>query len=265
MGSGDCAGNGVVTRLSEIGRSTLAHLGLSAHHLSERDREAVVSFSVACLEAMVLGRPLPYPDLIELPFGPVGPGVIITLSGGVGDLAYREDVAMETFDDLGPRLARGVRASPVLGRHLATHAPAQIGAATVLGLALFSTEHAGATVYAPVLPADDQPILARVRAADPDAFRMAGLGGAIQLVDCPTDAAGVRRLAERIAAAMTHRALVLLVDADIGLILGTLVTHWGSRSCPLVVLDLLAPRPARIVRLRRDARGNVNVRYFGFV
>ena len=134
----------------------------------------------------------------------------------------------------------------------------------MLGLALFSTDRPGATVYAPTLPDEDLPIRARVRADDPDAFARVASGGALQLLGCPTAAPDVRALAERLAAALSDRPVVLLVDADIGLILGNLATAWGARPRPLVVLDLLSPRPARVVRLGRDARGHVHVRYFGF-
>jgi ethanolamine utilization protein EutA len=253
-----CA-DGTVLGTSPVGDAALAHLGLPRTRLSESAREALAGLAVVCLEAAVAGRAPPLDGLVELPFVPPDGDVVYTLSGGVGALVYAPDLPAETFDDLGVRIARRLRASP-LGRAPGT---SRAAAATVLGLALASTEHAGATVFAPALPGDDLPIRARLRADDPlDAL---ALGGAFQLVGCPIGLAGVRALAARVSAAITERPVVLLVDTDSAQALGSLVTGWGARPRALVVLDGLPPRPARVLRLRRGVAGGVEVRYFGFV
>lgn len=254
--------DGIVEGVSEVGRAVLAHLNLGCERLSEGERETVATFFVSVLEAVILGVGAPMPGLVELPFSPPPDGTI-TLSGGVGELVGAPDLPMETFGDLGPRIARRIHASAVFGG--AVRPAAGVGRATVLGLALHATEHAGSTVFADRLPVQDLPIRARVEARDAVGLGAIAQGGAVQLLRCPTAASEVRVLAARIAALLSERPVTLLVDADIALILGNLVTGWGSRPHPLVVLDALPPRPARVVRLRRGTHGGVDVRYFGFV
>lgn len=237
------------------------------------DLDAVATFYVACLEAAVLGRALPLDDVVQLPFA-APPHPVITLSGGVGELVRRletEDLPIDLYGDLGVRLAHRLRDSPLLGRDLRSHRAPSLGTATVLGLALHGTERPGATVFAPgELPGGVLPIRGRVRADDARALVHAlstmPSGGALQMTGCPTDPDGLRRLASQIAdvLAMASRPIVLLVDADVGRILGQLATRWGRRPLPLVVLDELPPRQARLLRLGRGEHGRISVRYFGF-
>jgi len=297
--------------LSEVGQSLFAHLGLSCRvgeTLGEAEPASLVDFVVGALEAVVEGRVAealgPLQSTIEcLPFKTViEPAPIITLSGGVGELAYRavlggadtsgdayatRDVGgalpgTTAYGDLGIDLARRICRSPLLARHLRSHIPSALGRATVLGLAVHQVHLSGATLFLPdptLLPLAELPIVGRLRrdASDQQIDALLGLvrrahaGGciAVELADARHET--VRSLGQRLSAALvasrfpSDRPLVLLVEQNVGKALGSYATRWQSLPVKLVVLDELPDRGAAFVTLGRPREQLVPVSFYGWL
>jgi ethanolamine utilization protein EutA len=74
---------------------------------------------------------------------------------------------------------------------------------------------------------------------------------------------------ERLAAALAarqqplQRPLVLLLEANLGKVLGGYATRWGTLDVPLVVVDEVPPRDAQFVRLGRPVEGTVPLSLYG--
>jgi ethanolamine utilization protein EutA len=257
-----------ITGLSGVGRRVLADLSLpSSGTLDQAGVAALVDFLVHRLEVLVPGtaggRPAPKHDYLEdLVFEvrcPEPP--IVTLSGGVGELAYHAALGDElpgvtAYGDLGVDLARRIGESPVLSQNLRTHTPAALGRATVLGLAVHHVQLSGATLFlpeAPVLPLVELPIVGRFTTKSSEADLLAALElvvhsqrGACLSVTLPD--AGyqtVRSLGDRLAAALearplpADRPLVLLVNQNVGKALGQYASRWRRLPVTLIVLDEL--------------------------
>jgi len=286
--------------LSTFAAALLGELGIAAKvggELTPDEIEAVIAFYVHLLEAAITGGPPPHPHEIARQHCQVEFMIprtvsdllrkepVITLSGGVGELAYRhargEPMPEKTaFGDLGIDLAKAICESPVLGRHLTSHVPSGLGRATVQGLTIHSTEVSGATIYLPkpeILPLVDLPILGTIgaQASESDLDNLlelaaraeAGACLRIELEDHSTRA--VKALGERLAGALelllfpaTH-ALVLLTSGNIGKTLGHYATRWGRTSTALVVIDELPARFAQFATIGRFAHGLIPVSFHG--
>src|SRR5215469_13002397 len=188
-----------IAGLSEVGRRLLADLNLSGSGtLEPAEVTRLVDFLVHALEALVGRAQLPGtrdsrlslrgrtsfrgakgdPEyLVSRPFCVQGAGLpIVTLSGGVGELAYRAALGHElpgvtAYGDLGIDLAKRICRSPILSKNLRTHTPAALGRATVLGLAIHHVQLSRATLFLPdrpVLPLAELPIVGRLDAESSD-------------------------------------------------------------------------------------------------
>jgi ethanolamine utilization protein EutA len=210
---------------------------------------------------------------------------LVTISGGVGELlrALRRGTQAERLEplgDLGWELARAIGASPVLAA--GPSAASGAGQSTVWGLVLHATELAGATVYVgrpDLVPRRDVPVVARVPgAATEDELvgalelaRAAAAGAAIVIDGLSATVEEVRPLGERLAGALRRtrwpadRPLVVLVGENVGQALGQYATAWGRRPAPLVVLDQVRFREARLVTVGRPMRGLVPVAFSGLL
>jgi ethanolamine utilization protein EutA len=257
-----------ITGLSDVGRHVFADLTLpSSGTLSPTEVAKLVDFFVHRLETLVPGvvtrKPAPQFEYLQsLAFEKsCEEPPIVTLSGGVGELAYREALGGElpdvtAYGDLGIDLARRICQSPILSKNLRTHTPAALGRATVLGLAIHHVQLSGATLFLPddeVLPLAELPIVGRLGAKSSDteiaaALELAchshrGACVAIELPDARYET--VRSLGNRLAAALeahalpADRPLVLLVNQNVGKTLGQYATRWGRLPLTLVVLDEL--------------------------
>ena len=280
-----------VVGTSPAGRMLLDRLGIAGRPgdlLAEGEVARLVTRQVEILEAMATGRAIA-PDavaLVELPLClPPGEPPVITFSGGVGELVYRlragaQPEGRTPFGDLGVELAHAVLASPLLSAHAGTHVPPGAGHATVSGLALFSTEVSGATLYLPhpeVLPLADLPVVARLDAdaPEPELARALALvargttGGCIAFTLATPSLERVRALGAKLAAALegarlpADRPVVLLVSGNVGKTLGSFATAWGRLPVRLVVIDEVAGRRAHFVSLGRERHGVVPVSFHG--
>lgn len=276
--------------LSRYGEGLLGRLGIrrtAGEELRPEEVGWIVDDYVALLEALASGRTTSDRLHEQVPFS-LPPGTaapVVTLSGGVGELAYRraQGQAMPgttAYGDLGIDLAERIVRSPVLSRNLKTHVPVNLGRATVYGLALHNTEVSGTTLFLPrpeVLPLRDLPILARFSAeAGPgeiadavEAARRSGRGACIQMTSPADDFATVKRVGGHLAAALRKSPfpdgvpLVLFVPRNVGKTVGSYATDWGSLPVNLIVIDELVARDARFASLGAPCEGVVPVSFYG--
>ncbi|HEV3021033.1 MAG TPA: ethanolamine ammonia-lyase reactivating factor EutA [Pirellulales bacterium] len=287
-------GTHTLAGVSTFGARLLDELGLvrgPGDELSTDDVTQVVDFYVAVMEAVLLGDDETLQrDVVafhrQLAFRPPSDrDMVITLSGGVGELAYRchrgEALPATTaYGDLGIELARRIAASPLLSRDLASETPAELGRATVCGLAIHNTQISGATTFLPrpdLLPLGDLPIVGRLGCESGDdemaalvALASRGARGACLAIDAlagdhPTIASWGGRLAAALERSgyPPERPLVLLVTSNIGKTLGNYATRWGRLSVQLTVVDEVAPRDARFASLGRLRENVVPVVFYG--
>lgn len=287
-----------IRSLTSFARSMFAELQIAARpgdELAAADLRKTLDFYTTLLESVVLGRPLTGAALshcqveFALPSEMAGAGddhrPVVTLSGGVGELAYRFAQGSNlpgttAFGDLGIDLARRLCASPLLGRDLKTHLPAGLGRATVQGLTVHSTEVAGATVYLPqpgLLPLSDLPILGTLegtmRDADLDALLEVAArcpaGACLRVWLANHDAASVMRFGKQLAVALDRRRftaaspLVLMTEGNIGKTLGQYATRWGATAVPLIVLDEMPARNAHLATLGTPREQHIPVSLYG--
>ncbi len=284
-----------VRRLSEFGRDLFLALGIPTvlgYELQSRNLSAFLGFSVRLLKEAIQGRALGDNNplarqLCQSDFNPPADAgnatPVITLSGGVGELAYRcargEPLPGTTaFGDLGIDLARAIFESPELGRDLKMHVPSALGRATVHGLTVHSTEIAGATLFLPrpeILPLADLPILGSFGAATADdelnsLFSLAGRAGAgaCLRVNMPSaNATTIKQLGERLARLLESnrptQPLVLLTTGNIGKTLGQYATRWGRIPATLVVIDEIPERPAHFATIGKPHNGLIPVAFHG--
>ncbi|MBS0266902.1 MAG: ethanolamine ammonia-lyase reactivating factor EutA [Planctomycetes bacterium] len=287
-------GTYVVRHLSEFGHALFQRLQIptqAGYELNPADLQRVLQQQVDSLTHIVRGEPWSdrelWSRLCQAEFhrpedaGQAEP--IITLSGGVGELAYRlvQGRALPTttaFGDLGIDLARAIVDSPELGRDLARYVPAGLGRATVQGLTLHSTEIAGSTLFLPhpeLLPQVDLPILGTLyeTISDTDLHSLLELAGkgsagaALRVQLGPITAASVKHFGERLAQGLQSlpwsHPLVLLTAGNIGKTLGQYATRWGRLQVPLIVVDEVPDRPAQFATVGELRNGLVPVAFHG--
>jgi ethanolamine utilization protein EutA len=211
--------------------------------------------------------------------------VRLTFSGGVGELIYehiagKQWPAETCFGDLGIDLARKIVSSPAFAPHLHDAAPEAGGRATVYGLLRYATEISGSTLFLPretVLPLTDLPIFGRLGAAANDdrirslleLVRHSVRGGAVQLILGAHDASIVRSLGERICKSLREtafppdRPLVFLLQENVGKVMGSYVTAWGTLPVQVVVIDEVPIRNAQYVHIGTARDGSVPVSFYG--
>lgn len=280
-----------LTAISDHGRALLHALGIARNvgdNLDEVALMAILNWYTLGLEAIVTGDEkffaTPAGQVHEQVVFPGSPQAVITFSGGVGELLYRQAAGEPLpgtthFGDLGIDLALRIARSPLLSRHLGAFIPEQRGRATVYGLALHSTEVSGTTLFLPdagVLPLRDLPVVARLpmdasAAAVSDAVALArrhARGACIQILGSALTHDGVKQLAERIGQALERtpacdHPLVLLLDANLGKTLGNYATGWGRTPARLVVVDEMPDRHAHFANIGRPRDGVVPVSFYG--
>jgi ethanolamine utilization protein EutA len=285
-----------LVKLSRYARALLDHLGVHkgpGDCLSDAEVAAVLDFYLNLLEGAAAGAAEPFAGPVarlheQVPFRlPAGVGdIAITLSGGVGELVYahlRGEPWPPTthYGDLGIDLARRIVGSPMWAERLRQYRPASAGRATVYGLLRHSTEVSGSTLFLPrpeILPLADVPILGRLSAASEDdaqvrhlleLVRRSARGGCLRVSVGGQGAAAVRALGQQIARVLREVAfpaghpLVLLVQENVGKILGHYVTEWGALPLNLVVIDEVTLRDAQYAHLGAPHGQVVPVSFYG--
>jgi ethanolamine utilization protein EutA len=273
-----------LTGRSGLGAALLAELGIDGPELTTDELTAVAGFQARALEAIATGEDDFFKAgigarherlALHVPGGLEDP--LVAFSGGVGELVYAGAGGEATlYGDLGVALAEAILASGTLAAHVATAVPANRGRATVYGLALHSMQVSGATLFLhddAALPLRDLPVVARLRHdASPPAIREAlalagrsARGAAVQLTGTGTALAEVRRLGAALADALEAVAvpIVLLLEADVGKVLGNYASDWGRSGVDLIVIDEVPERDAQFVNVGRARDGIVPVSFYG--
>jgi ethanolamine utilization protein EutA len=213
------------------------------------------------------------------------PKPIVTFSGGVGELVYRhlqgEPWPTTThFGDLGIDLAQRIVASPCWKSSLDRFRPQSGGRATVFGLLQHTTDVSGSTLFLPapeILPLADVPILGRLQGDDSDdrfrevltLARCSSRGGGIQVQLGCTHASAVADLGKRLARILDElsfppaQPLVVLLQENVGKLLGQYVTRWGGLPLRLIVIDEVPLRNAQFVHIGMPRHQLVPVSFFG--
>ncbi|ULT71504.1 ethanolamine ammonia-lyase reactivating factor EutA [Pseudomonas sp. BC42] len=286
-----------LSALSEFGRALLDHLQIHktvGQPLDNPERDAVVSWYVDALVAIAEGDRTffagPLGQLTEqlpliLPEHNAHPA--LTFSGGVGELLYRHlqgepMPGITYYGDLGIDLALAIARHPRLVRDAGHLQPENRGRATVYGLTLHNTEISGSTLFLPrpeVLPLKDLPIVARLpmnasRQQLDDALALALSsrdGACLQLLDSgqAPDLEEIRQLGALLCRALgaaqpePQWPLVLLLESNVGKVLGNYATDWGRSSCNLIVIDEVRERSAHFINLGTPHRHIVPVAFYG--
>ncbi len=284
-----------LVRLSRYARAVLDRLGVRkdpGDSLTDAEVDAIIGFYVGLLEAAATGASAPFAEPVahlheHVPFQMPAEieEIAITISGGVGELIYAHLQGQPWpptthFGDLGIDLAQRIVASPVWTTHLARYRPAAAGRATVYGLLRHATEVSGSTLFLPrpeILPLVDVPILGSLsevtRAARIgellDLVRRSVRGGCLQVRVSETGATIVRELGQRLAHVLQESAfpanhpLVLVVQENVGKILGQYVTRWGALPLNLMVLDEISLRDAQFTQIGAPHGQVVPVSFYG--
>lgn len=284
-----------MVKLSSYARALLDRLGIDKQvgaSLSEPEVHAVLEFYLRLIQGSLAGTSDVFEDPIArqhqqvpLPMQREGKQVVVTLSGGVGELVYahREGQSWPTttaFGDLGIDLARRIVDSGLWADDLKTFVPSGRGRATVYGLLRHATHISGSTVFLAdpeILPLTDLPILGSVSTTSTDAeirslvnlVRRSPQGGCIRIMLALPNAATVGELGKRIAQVLRderfppRHPLVLFVAENLGKVLGNYVTAWGKSPLQLVVVDELTVPDAQYARIGRVQNQVLPISFFG--
>jgi ethanolamine utilization protein EutA len=282
-----------IVKLSPYARELFAHLHVDkdvGDALTKAEVDAFTAYCIRVLENVCIGRDEPFLDRLEqirfrMPADAAN--VVFTFSGGVGELVYRylQGAPWPTttqFGDLGIDLAQRIVESSVWAESLRRARPEAGGRATVYGLLRHATEVSGSTLFlgAPaILPLSELPVLGRVRGNSADSelrdaltlVRQSGRGGCVQVRIGSHAAAAVRELGGRIARILQEdafpatRPLVLLVEENLGKVLGQYVTRWGAMPLSVLVIDEVSLRDAQFVQIGAPRNQVVPVIYHGFL
>jgi ethanolamine utilization protein EutA len=285
-----------IVKLSVYARRLFDHLDIArgpGDCLNHGEVNAVLDFYVNLLESAVTGSQAVFQEPVARLHQQVGfnlpadaADVIVTLSGGVGELVYghlqRKPLPATTyFGDLGIDLAQRLLTSPYLAKHFKTHVPACSGRATVYGLLRHTTQISGSTLFLPnpaVLPLKDLPILGRITPASTDEqmrdildlVRRSPHGGCVHILLMEAAAvAAVAALGTKISRAIkaldfpSTQPLVVMVRENLGKALGQYITEWGSLPLNLVVLDEIEIRDAQFAQIGSLHNQVVPVSFYG--
>ena len=283
-----------IVGVSSEWEQVLPSLGVKQHNgeeLTPANLDVVLEFFVSILEAAAMGESIvlnrePAKRLRQVPFEPiVDPSMIITLSGGVGELAYRcargEPLPETTlYGDLGIDFARRLCESNVFVPHLQQYVPSNRGRATVYGITVHNTEVSGSTFYLPhqnLLPLSDLPIVGRLTGAMQEddvrsrieIARTSSRGACLIVDGLPDDVSSVKSFGSLLATLLqegsspSDRLLVLLVTNNVGKTLGHYVTDWGRLPVRVIVVDEIPTRNANFVSLGKPRDSFIPVSFYG--
>jgi ethanolamine utilization protein EutA len=278
---------------SALGLTLLDHFGIAKRpgaELSPAELAPILDYYVELLTAACRGARGPLTTALGQKFEPMAltlpeglPPAKLAFSGGVGALIHARlagDRAPPTtqYGDLGPHLAERIVQSGLLAAGVVT--AGQAGRATVYGLLAHSTVVSGSSVFLArpeTLPLRELPILGRISTASTPAqlhdalqlVRQSPRGGALRVqLGSPTPAhlralgAQLRAALQALAFPPTH-PIVLLLEENLGRVLGGYITDWRPPTANLLLIDEVAVPSARLVQLGRPHEQVIPVSFYG--
>lgn len=210
---------------------------------------------------------------------------LLSVSGGISEWIYHPNTLPEglAFDDLGVPLARAFLRSKYFGRFTRLP-PSSLGTATVCGLASFGTSFSGESLYLPAhhleqLPLRQVPVVRHVLSPRSDSqlehlfqFSPHPTGRAYYLTVNGISPSELSACAEvlkqswsRLSPEQRQVPCVLLVDANCGKFLGSMISDWGRTQGSLYVLDQLPPPRGNLVCVGVPLLGSLPVSYLGML
>jgi ethanolamine utilization protein EutA len=284
-----------IVRLSTYAERLFQHLGIAERAgagLAPEQVDALLDFYINLLQSVVAGAQKDFDEPVARLHQQVAfhlPNdvrhVIVTLSGGVGELVYnfvagREPPSTTYFGDLGIDFARRLLAVPGWASCFRDHVPAHAGRATVYGLLRHATQISGSTLFHPdptLLPLRGIPIVGRLSPDSTDGqirdiLQLAGKcpqGAGVRITMQGASAVGVAALGRRLAEALkaicypATLPLVLIVRHNAGKTLGHYVTEWGALDLKLLVLDEIDIPDAQFIQVGPPRNHVVPVSFYG--
>lgn len=279
-------------RLSRCAAALFDQLGIRKtidDELAENQVDAILSYYLDLLAAALAGRRERFEEATarlheQVPFRPLAgeAAMAITISGGVGELVYahfdgKPWPPTTAFGDLGIDLARRLVRSK-WADDFRRHRPTSAGRATVHGLLRHGTEISGSTLFLPrpeMLPLADLPIIGSITLATAEdemqtlmEVIVRNRGGCLRVEVGSHRAADVQAIGTRIGTAVRallpgNVPLVLMVRENLGKVLGQIVTHWGTLSHQVMVIDEIPTRNARFARIGKPCQQVVPVSLYG--
>jgi ethanolamine utilization protein EutA len=288
-------GSYTIVRLSTYAERLFEHLGIPervCQSLTRSQVQAVLDFYIKLLQSVVGGAQSVFEEPVARFHEQVAfqapmqvRNVIVTLSGGVGELVYsflagRPLPGSTYFGDLGIDFAGRLLALPGWADCFRDFVPTHAGRATVYGLLRHATQISGSTLFhldPALLPLRGIPILGLLSSGSTDGqFRdtlgIAGEslhGAAVRIRMDSRSAVDVAALGKRLAKALKAirypdtRPLVLIVQHNIGKTLGHYVTAWGALPLKLLVLDEIDIPDAQFLQVGTLRNNVVPVSFYG--
>ena len=270
-----------IVELSRYATQLFDNLGIGkgpGDSLAPEEVERILNFYLVLLEAAVAGDQEPFQNPIvrlheqsRFRPPPLAGKAIVTLSGGVGELVYshllgRPWPSTTAFGDLGVDLARRLAGVSVWTDDFRRYIPAGSGRATVYGLLQYSTQVSGNTLFLPnpsVLPLRNVPVVGSISLTSTDEdvcglldlIRRSSNGGCLRVKPATDGKSTIQELGRRLAAILEKnflpaaQPLILVMEQNLGKVLGNYVTNWGRIRGNVVVIDEIKPRDARFIQI----------------
>lgn len=255
--------DGRVNRLEEAGRRLAVSAGIPRPTLGEtvtgKDLEKLADHIAELIMTVITVKGQPEPWWITPPLPGLGPFPRVVFSGGVAEYIYGRET--RDFGDLGPRLAAAVRRRAEAAG-IEVLEPREAIRATCIGASQYTVQLSGDTIFLsdPAhLPLRSIPVAAVTGIAKPEAGHVAeAIRRAIHRLDLDdgdsdrrfalglrwrhgADYGSLRQLCagivEAVPGAKEGRPLLLVVDADIAGLVGSLLQHEFHVPGSLVCID----------------------------
>jgi ethanolamine utilization protein EutA len=283
-----------IVRLSRYAIQLFDSLGICksvGDSLIPEEVDQILDFYLMLLEAAVAGDREPFQKPIarlheqsafHLP--PLGGEAVVTLSGGVGELIYshlrgQPWPGTTIFGDLGIDIARRLAGSR-WADHFRRYVPAGSGRATVYGLLQHSTQVSGNTLFLPnpgVLPVRNVPVVGSISLTSTDEdlcglldlIRRSRKGACLRVKIAADGVSIIPELGRRLAGILEKgflpagHPLILVMEENLGKVLGNYVSGWGRIPCNVVVIDEIKLRNAQFVHIGNLRNHVVPVSFHG--
>lgn len=196
----------------------------------------------------------------------LGNHIEVTLSGGVAELFYSNE--QTDFGDLGLEICKALTETSI---PLSAHIPIHQGRATVCGITLNSTKVSGSTIFVDKnvsLPIRSAPILFKLKQDDVEDSTLDRIleerACAIDLDDVPKEK--LEQLAGTLRTKLKGRTvpLIILMKPNYARYLGNLISDWGTRNCPIIVIDEVKADSATFLSVGKPISNSLPIQFFGY-
>jgi ethanolamine utilization protein EutA len=197
----------------------------------------------------------------------------ITFSGGVGEWVYspKENSIPTFYGDLGGEFAKKIIDSKILSKNIDKFIPAVTGGATVLGLATYSTELSGNSIYVseslklplhfPVIGTIEEEMSPENISQVLSTLKEKASGSCIQILLKEDPLKLLKTVSDLIPEKMPP--VTFLLNKNFAKIFGFLMTRGGIKKYSLCVLDEIPYRKSEFVSVGKNIQGSYPVTLYG--